>query len=239
MTYPHVLGEFETMQAVCAGRSIARYGDGEFKMSGYVTGIKSQEANPELTGRLRAILHTSGECLVGIPNILSDTPKIEHWSKFMVYARLLSPKQSYVSSFISRPDSAPWIDTPDYWALVESLWKGRDVTLVRGSGKSFTGDLLMAQGARGVTEIVQRPASNGRMQHAWVQFDELMARIGKPERVLIALGPTAKPMAVDLCAKGVHAIDVGHLGMFYKKHLRGEPMWVSEEEKAVDRVPAA
>lgn len=239
MPYPQVIGEVQTLELVLSGRSIARYGDGEFKMARYITGIKSQEPNPELTRRLAGILHDSGECLVGIPNILSNSPKLEHWAKFMIYHQLLSPTKQYYSSFITRPDSAPWIDTPEYWAMVESLWRGRDVTLVRGSGKSFTAERLMAAGARSVVEIMPRLAHNGRQQHAFTQYDELMERIGTPARCLIALGPTATVMAVDLCQKGVHAVDVGHLGLFHKKHIAGEPMWVSKEDKAVDSpVPA-
>lgn len=237
MVYPSVLGEFETLQHVVAGRSIARYGDGEIKMAAHDTGIKSQEPHPVLSRRLREILHDSGQCLVGIPNIRSDTPKAEHWGKFMGYGRLLATRP-YVSAFITRPDSAPWIDTPEYWALLESLWRGQDVTLVRGSGKSFTAERLMDWGARSVQEVQPRPAANGRQQHAWAQYDELLERIGTPARALLCLGPTATVMAVDLCAKGVHAIDAGHLGMFAKKHYAGEPLAVTDAEKAVDRVPA-
>jgi hypothetical protein len=38
-------------------------------------------------------------------------------------------------------------------------------------------------------------------------------------------------MAADLCAKGVHAIDIGHVGLFLKKHRRGESMTVTEADK--------
>lgn len=222
--YPEVTDESSTLDLVLAGRSIARYGDGELKMCEGAN-IKSQINHPTLRARLRAILKDSGECLVGLPNIRSDTPKAAHWGKHMVYARLLAEGRQYVSSFITRPDSAPWIDTPDYWARLESLWKGRDITLVRGSGKSFTAERLMEWGARSVREIL------APRQHAWAEYDELLERIGRPERALICLGPTATVMAVDLCARGVHGVDMGHVAMFYKKHLAGEPMWVTQEDK--------
>jgi hypothetical protein len=245
ITYPTVLGECDTLAAVVGGRSIARYGDGEFKMAAHNAGIKSQEPNPDLSKRLREILHDSGECLVGIPNIvdvrksdLSTDQKVEFWTKHQQYKRLLINRE-YVSSFITRPDSAPWIDTDDYWAMLCSLWKGQDVMLVRGSGKSLTAERLMEWGARSVIEVMPRLAANGRQQHAWAQYDELLKRIGRPKRALICLGPTATVMAVDLCARGVHAIDLGHAGMFLKKHMAGEPVVVTDEDKAVDqRVPA-
>lgn len=222
-SYPHVLGELETLRRVLAGASLARYGDGEFKMAGHGASIKSQPADEQLTARLRDILRDSGACLVGIPNIHSATPKAEFWGKYGRFASLLQSDRRYVSSFITRPDSAPWINTDEYWSALESLWLGRDVTLVRGSSKSLTADDLT--GAATVREIL------APRQGAWADYASLLDRIGRPERALLCLGPTATVMAVDLCARGVHAIDLGHVGMFRRKHLRGEPMWVTDQDK--------
>ena len=222
-SYPEVRSEFETLEAVCQGASLARYGDGEFKLSDRFGGIKSQVYDPRLQKRLRTILKDSGECLVGIPNILSLTPKREFWSKYLRFAKLLRADRTYFSSFISRPDSAPWIDTPAYWELLSSLWRGRKVTLVRGGNKGLTpADLV---GAAEVTEII------GPRQHAWADYEALLERVGRPERALICLGPTATVMAVDLCARGVHAIDLGHTALFWRKHLRGQPMHLTKEDK--------
>lgn len=222
-SYPTVVGESETLDLVLSGRSLARYGDGELKMADHVAGIKSQAADPALSDRLRIILQTSGECLVGIPNIRSDTPKAEHWGRYMRFGTLLVAGRRYASSFVTRPDSAPWINTAEYWDRVESLWRDRDVTLVRGSSKSLTAEDLI--GARSVTEIL------APRQHAWGSYQQLLDRIGTPARALLCLGPTATVMAVDLCAKGVHAIDLGHIGMFLRKYRRGEPMWVTDEDR--------
>lgn len=228
MNYPRVIGEMETLQMAVAGRSLARYGDGEFSMCGGGA-MKSQHFEPTLQRRLRDILIDSGECLVGIPNIHPSvrTPKRTSWDKYLERgARLLTPGRQYGSAFISRPDSAPWIDTPDYWALLESLWIGKDVVLVRGSEKSLSSADL--NGARSVREV------EGPPQHAWVEYPRLMAEIGTPPSgtiVLLCLGATATVMAVDLCAAGVHAVDLGHTGMFLRKHRRGEPMWLTRDDK--------
>ncbi len=222
-TYPAVLGEVETLQRVLAGASLARYGDGEFKLC-RGGAIKSQPFAPTLSRRLQEILLDSGDCLVGIPNIHSETPKSEFWTKYLRESRWLVSRP-YVSAFVTRPDSAPWINTPSYWDQLVSLWRGRDVTLVRGSGKSLTAEDI-AGAARTVTEIV------APRQGAWGDYEKLLKRIGTPERVLICLGPTATVMAVDLCAKGVHAIDLGHVGMFLRKYRRGDPMWVTDVDRA-------
>ena len=234
MKYPTVLNEFETMRRVCAGASIARYGDGELKMAAHNTGIKSQAASAKLSARLRAILKESGDCLVGIPNVRgvlesheSCDQKIQHWTKYLSFWQHLSPR-AYVSAFISRPDSAPWIDTDAYWAMVESLWVGHDVTVVGGSGKS-----LKPEDLDGAGEVRHIPCPR---QHAWAEYDEILERIGTPKRALICLGPTATVLAVDLCSRGVHAVDLGHIAMFLRKRRRGEPLIVNDEDRAHDRV---
>jgi len=226
MTYPNVLGERETLEQVLRGRSLSRYGDGELKMASHMAGIKSQCANEALTERLRAILIKSGDCMVGIPNIRSDTPKAEFWGKHMRYAWLLADRP-YVSSFITRPDSAPWINTPEYWAAMSSLWVGQDILLVRGSGKSLTTEDV--EGAKEITEVM------APRQHAWAEYASILERVTSlnPKRVLIGLGPTATVLAVDLCARGIHAVDLGHAAMFLRKFRRGEPMIVTEEDKAI------
>lgn len=226
-TYPHCVSEFETLKLVAAGRSLARFGDGELRQAEHVVDIKPQSADAALTKRLRAILQDSGNCLVGIPNIHARGPKDAHWQTYAKYASLLSDRM-YGSAFITRPDSAPWIDTDDYWQLLHSLWVGRAVTLVRGAQKSLTKDDLLRWGAGAVREVLCPP------QHAWTKYHEILAEVGTPDHpVLMCLGPTATVLAVDLCAKGVHAIDLGHVGMFAKKRERGLPMWVTKADKAV------
>lgn len=222
MTYPSVMSEFQTMRLVCAGRSLARFGDGEFNLA--LGGrAKCQSANAGLSVRLRAILSESGDCLVGLPNIHSQTPKAKFWSKYLTTAAPLLSDRPYGSAFVTRPDSAPWIDTPDYWSAVESLWVGRKVTLVRGSGRSLLPSDL--NGAT-VTEIV------APRDDAFSGYDALLERIGTPETALLCLGPTATVLAVDLCARGVHAIDLGHVGLFWRKHRRGESMLMTAEDHA-------
>lgn len=220
-SYPNVLGESYTLDRVLAGASLARYGDGEFKMC-RGSGIKSQEANPELSKLLGSILKDSGDCLVGIPNIHSETPKADFWGKHQAFSSLLVDRP-YVSSFVTRPDSAPWINTPDYWERIESLWKGQAITLVRGSSKCLTSADVAS--ASEITEII------APKQHAFADYDALMERIGKPKRAIICLGPTATVMAVDLCARGVHAIDLGHVALFLRKYRRGEPMSLTKDDK--------
>lgn len=223
--YPAVLSEHDTLARVVAGSSLSRFGDGELRQADRVCDIKPQRGDLRLTERLREILKHPGKCLVGIPNIHSRGPKDQHWQSYKWTARLLNPNVTYGSAFVTRPDSAPWINEDRYWEMLESLWRGQDVTLVRGAQKSLTKDDLLRWGARSVREVLCPP------QHAWANYASILTDIGTPDRALLCLGPTATVLAVDLCAKGVHAIDLGHVGMFAKKRERGLPMWVEKEDK--------
>jgi hypothetical protein len=188
----------------------------------------TQSFSDRLGKRLRQILKNPGKCLVGIPR-QNVGPKSSFWDRYdrQEVRDLLSESHHYASSLITRPDSAPWIDQPGYWNRVKDLWRYRDVTLVRGSEKSLTADMMSE--ARLVREIVV-PHKN-----AFNQYDQLLEKVGTPSIAILCLGPTATVMAVDLCNLGVHAIDLGHIGMFLRKHERGLPMKVTEADRAFDR----
>jgi hypothetical protein len=209
--YPQVTGEEETL-ANCQLKSIARFGDGEWRCA-VGGGCTSQRPDPRLARELQAILKAEHEgCMVGIPNPFHvDAPRRDSWIKYTEpkFASLLSPDgHTYWSSFITRPDNAPWIDTPAYWAMVRSLWVGHDVVLVVGDKKSITTEMIVTE-AGSVREVI------GPRQHAYSQIDSIEEHVGRTHaRVLLCLGATATVLAYRLSKKGIHALDLGHIGMF-------------------------
>jgi hypothetical protein len=226
--YPEVIGEVETLDRVLAGASLARYGDGELNLARGLD-IPCQRWSATLQNRLQDILRQSGDCLVGIPNIRSVTPKAPFWNKYLELAPPLLSDRPYVSAFISRPDSAPWIDTPEYWQALEQVWADKHVTLVRSeSAKALQPDDLGQ--ARSIREVIAPKT------HAFDRYQTTLEAIGTPQGpVLLCLGPTATVLAVELCARGVQAVDLGHVGMFLRKYRRGEPATsLTPAEKARD-----
>lgn len=223
MIYPSVLSESSTLDLVVSGQSLARYGDGEFALASG-RGIKCQRHDRRLQDRLCGILRDSGACEVGIPNVRADGPKAAYWRERAAgFAKHLT-ERPYVSAFVSRPDSAPWINTAEYWTRLESLWAGQDVTLVRGGERSLSAaDLASAKSVR----VVQCPS-----RHAFADYSQILERIGTPSRALLCLGPTATVLSVDLCSRGVHAVDLGHIALFLRKYRAGEPMVVTDADKA-------
>lgn len=204
---PVIATETETLEG-CFKLSIARFGDGELRLA--IGGAcSSQRADDHLARELRNILATYRGFLVGIPNF-DKTPRRDVWDKYAERPFWNHYRQTaYVSSFITRPDNAPWIDTPEYWARVRQLWEGEDVTLVVGDEKSLTRSMLMT--AKSVRSVV------GPRQHAYADIGRIEEEIGLPSGpVLLCLGATATALAARLDAKGIRALDLGHIGMFMR-----------------------
>jgi hypothetical protein len=203
-----ILSEADTI-AACRNHSIARFGDGELRLAGGGS-CSSQRADPRLAEELKRLLKKSGDTLVAIPNFPA-TPRRDVWDKYSARPYSAMYRQPlYGSAFITRPDSAPWIDTPEYWASVRALWADKVVTLVAGDEKSLTPVLLSH--AKGVRVVA------GPRQHAYTEIDKIEAQIldDPGELVLLCLGATATVLAARLDARRIHALDLGHIGMFMR-----------------------
>jgi hypothetical protein len=207
--YPAILSEDLTLEQ--ASRvSIARFGDGEWRCA-VGGGCTSQRPDPNLARELQQILLRPKGCLVCLPNIFNGCPRKESWIRYTEerYVKYCGAK-TYGSAFITRPDNAPWIDRPDYWERVRGLWRGVDIVLVVGDKKSITTEMIGTE-ALSVREVI------GPRQHAYAEIDRIEAEIGATSaRVLLCLGAAATVLAYRLALKGLHAIDLGHIGMFMK-----------------------
>jgi hypothetical protein len=215
LKYPAVADEFQTLDLVCAGKSIARYGDGEFNL---VRGgnCVSQRAVPGIAEELRNILiQYIANLLVAIPRLDPRSPKDVNWRGLVPqYRPCLSAEMTYYSAFITRPDSAPWIATDTYYAQMASLWDGQDITMVYGSERSLSKGFAPMQSAKSITVVSTDYA------HTYPKIAQILDGIVKAgnKRVLLMCGPTATCLAARLCRLGFHAVDLGHIGMWWMAH---------------------
>lgn len=214
--YPRVLTEDSTLDRALNGMSISRFGDGELRMC-LGGNCSAQVRNPKLAAEMMEILRKPvNNLLVCIPNCFSDPPSPKYSKTWYAYTGRkyteLYNLDTYGSSFITRPDSAPWIDTPAYDHKMRALWEGKVVTLVAGGHRSLTPDMLERYGA-GVVRHIDAPERD-----AYADIDNIEVAVGNPNHtVLICLGPTATVLAARLARKGVHAVDIGHVGMFMRR----------------------
>jgi hypothetical protein len=208
-----VLTEEQTLTAAQTV-SIARFGDGEWRCA-IGGGCTSQRPDAKLAAELKEVLRRRvHNLLVCLPH--RRGPRAESWARYEEtrYTQFAT-QPVYGSAFITRPDNAPWIDTPAFWDGVRDLWRGQHVVLVVGDKKSITSEMIEGDAAS-TCELW------GPRQHAYEVADELEAqivescRIEPRSRVLLCLGVTATVLAARLAARGIHALDLGHIGMFMR-----------------------
>lgn len=213
MTYPKVIGEFDTVRKILDGFSISRFGDGEFKMADGV-GYRREEANPQIASELKLILsEPKPQCLVGIPTMDQRGAKYESWVRhYDRFAGMVSDSVQYYSAFISRPDSAPWIMVREYAELLQKAWAGRKAVVVCEPDNSMLG--VVQGSAREVSHIAC--PSNG----AYALIDQFRKEIlrAKPDVAILCVGPTATCLAHRLSHR-VQTIDIGSAGGFIRKLL--------------------
>lgn len=218
--YPTVMTEMETLDAVLSGRSLSRFGDGEFRLAVGGKAV-SQKADPKLALELRNLLWTRKTAsLVCIPRLESTPPERRpNWERYtteLKYVELLHPKKKFGSSFVTRPDNAPAIATEDYWSKVRSLWLGRDVTLVTGSDRSVTTE-MMGNSPTSVRVV------RGTYHDSYDVVAQIEEEIGTPSGIVIlCIGATATVLAERLAKKKVWAVDLGHAGMFLRRWDNGQ-----------------
>ena len=215
-TYPRVRGEFETIAKLQAGYSIARFGDGELKMA-HGNGYRRQEPREQLAAQLQKILaRPSPMCLVGIPTMYPAGPKYEGWLRHRDrFLPLLSDDVTYYSAFITRPDSAPWIETQEYCEAMQSLWAGKRVAvLCERKGSIFR-----------AVKPAARQAVHIECPHvgAWDVRKQLKAEIlaVRPDVVIMSAGPAATCLADTFASMDVQAIDLGSVGAMVCRVLGG------------------
>jgi hypothetical protein len=214
VSYPQVLGEFETVERLLQGWSIQRHGDGELKiMDG--KGYSREPVNPSLTKELREAFHAPAPgCLIGIPTMDPKGPKHGNWIRHQArFESLLNPDEQYVSAFITRPDSAPWINCMEYARAVEQLWAGKRVVVVCEKSGSMVKTVRKAA-KRALHVACPRHEAYRLIGH----YEETILAYA-PDIAILSAGPTASCLANRLARVGLHAIDLGSAGGFLGRFL--------------------
>jgi glycosyltransferase family protein len=245
--FPRVMDTIETIDAIKAGSSLSRFGDGEFGIISDDKSIGFQTTDNQLRIELQRVLQSkSNRCMIGIPNVFNGmkgrnldsrlfwTYKIvRNWRK---WNKLISLDKIYADSlstrfYINYSDRGFSNRVVEKW---KEVWNDRQVIIVEGEKtKLGIGNDLFAN-ARSIERILC-PANN-----AWDIYDDIKKNIitkypsTKNYLVLIALGPTATVLAYDLAKSGYHAVDVGHIDIEYMWLKMGVKKKTEVKGKAVN-----
>lgn len=221
--------EWETLNLVVDHRvSLARFGDGEIRLAvgQPAKPCKTQCHEPGLAQELQELLRGHTESLVCLPRIRPGIPLYDKlWAKFLhpKWTKLIEPGRHgrYGSSFVSRPESAPEINTPLYWETVTKIWADRNVTLVIGEPDGGKHESLWDKSLK---EAKSLDVIMGPQRDAYRSIDKLDAEIGnaRDRVVVLCLGTTATCLAERCARRRVQAVDLGHIGRWVSRWRKGK-----------------
>jgi len=233
-SFPIIRDGIEALDRVYSeGKSLCRYGDGEFEIIFGRERPFFQSCRTGLQERLKEVLINQDDNVItciadnyGCLNKYTDaaahtirtymTPDIRK-----NHIQVLDPTKEYYDAYISRPYIIYKDKTKasQVFALWKKLWRNRDIVIVEGrlSRNGYGNDLF--QECSSVRRILC-PAEN-----AWDFYYEIyqyiVENVELDNLLLIALGPAATVLAYDLAVEGYQAIDIGHLDNEYEWYLRG------------------
>ncbi|HMI00855.1 MAG TPA: GT-D fold domain-containing glycosyltransferase [Pedobacter sp.] len=212
--------------------SVSRFGDGEFELL-QGKSIEFQVSSTRLQERLREILISNNQnVMICIPHyfwysIEDCNSTIKDYTRGKVSQRrtnyeqlLLKNKRYFATEFTQLYMTYDQkIDLTEYFERLRSIWLGRDITVIQGSGitKGFKFDIF--DNALSVNYLY------APSRDAFSQYDVILENAKQTDKgrlILIILGPTATVLAYDLAISGFQALDLGHTAKdfnFYKNNV--------------------
>jgi len=217
------------------GYSMARYGDGEFKMIHGQSITNMQEHNKALKRKLlKVFTKPLRKLLIGIPDPLCTRPYVEGFHKNFdefISDKLAKINSIFISSFFSRP-SLINKDSNEYFDMIKDIWMSRDIVLVNFN--SQLPDHFLFQDS--MCDFISIPRNN-----CFVKYKQIMNSCRKfynqDKMFILSAGPTATCLAYDLCFEGEQALDMGGIAFEYSL-FKGEShpeQWVYQDSYKIKR----
>jgi len=227
-----ILNEYETIDKIKEGYSLARYGDGEFfRLLRSSKGIsKLQRFDGKLKEKLFIVFSKPLEkLLIGIPRM--DKPKQWVMNFNSGFSKFIKDKRAceesiFVSAFISRPGLVGR-DTRGYFDKVKSIWKGKEIVLINFNPNLRDHYFFKGHNVNFI-KISRRDCFD--------DYDNILGKCKKfynQKKIFLAsAGPTATCLAYDLTSDGEQCIDIGQIAFEYslfknENNLQG---WTSQNE---------
>ena len=222
---PHIMSRSETRRKIIdEKKSIARFGDGEFGIVCGVARWNFQGVNDRLADMLLKVIQSDDDgFLVGInPNFYGQIrykkdEEADGVRAYMrpnirkVHAQILNPDKIYADLLMNM------IASEEDMKEISRLWDGKDCIFVEGQyTRMGVGNDLYSNA--GSIQRILCPAENAIDKYD--QIVEAVLKHPKDKLILLALGPTASALAYDLYKEGYHAVDIGHIDLYYEQYSR-------------------
>lgn len=211
--------------------SICRFGDGELLYISEQRSLPFQKQDSRLRNYFINILQSENkDILIGLPVGYQSLDNLKKEAKvtwraiiswtYPAVKKTLKQDKIYYNASMTRlyMDYEDTSHSGDWFKKVQSIWNDKDILLIEGE-KSRLGIGNNLFGNANSVKRVLGPAHN-----AFDQFDNLLnfaKQQSKEYVVLVAMGPTAKPLAYELALDGFQALDIGNLDVEYEWFLKG------------------
>lgn len=235
--YPDIVSVEETLNEIINhGKSIARFGDGEFAtIYGRVRHKFQTEQDDRLAARLLDVLASEDDSLmVAIADNYGNLERYSEQAKREIrfyltrqvrkeHLQILKRDRKYYNAYVTRPyvmynDSKT--DCPqNRFENLKKIWADRKCVFIEGKYTALGVGNDLFSGAESIQRIIG-PAENAF--HAYDKILESCKNQAKDKLFLLALGPTATVLAYDLCKMGYQAVDIGHIDLEYEWFLKGQ-----------------
>lgn len=242
---PDILGTIQSIRRLTEGKSIARFGDGEFKLI-FGKSLNFQEHDLILAKRLLEVLQSDEANLeIGLPKVFGSLKDYEvksarFWRAYLSTNRkaileLVRNDKVYCNSTMTRFWSGyrDKTNVPEIINAFKGIWNNRELVFVEGELTRMGVGNDLFDNAKSIRRILC-PAKN-----AWGRYEQILEEIrnrawNKDTIFILALGPTATVLAYDLAKIKIQAIDLGHLDIQYEYFLKNAKGKVAIEGKYVN-----
>ena len=246
--YPKILsGEMAIEKIINEGKSMSRFGDGEFAVIAGVDRQKFQRADKKLAKRLVEVLKAKqDDILICLMDVYGDLSKYNTECKYNIRAymsedirkqhyALIDMERDYYDAYVTRPYASYLDNNTDApkkrFDNLKRIWKGKKLLIIEGEKSRLgVGNDLFA-GAADIKRIL------GPAEHAFDRYDDLFKEAisflesNDDYLTLIAMGATATVLAYDIAMKGFQALDIGHVDIEYEWMLAGKGVKVPVKGK--------
>lgn len=217
------------------GKSLARFGDGEFSIIYGTNRWSFQQYDGQLSERLLQVLQSDNDKLmIAIADNYGDLSKYTSESKSEIRAymtdetrkkheTLLNKNKTYHDAYITRwymmmndkKTEAP----ANRLSNLKKIWNNKNVIAVEGEFTRLGVGNNLFDNAASFKRIIA-PGTNSFRKYDDI-LDACLKYGSKNDLFLLAIGPSSGVLAYDLVQNDYQAVDVGHIDLEYMWYLAG------------------
>lgn len=226
-----ILNEEDTIDLIKKGKSISRFGDGEF-IRVVLEGrdiSKLQSYNPFMRKKLmEVIINPVKNLMIGIPRTEIKKGWIKHFHRKFV--KFITGKKiennTFASAFFSRPSMVNR-SNDEYFKKVMSIWNDKKIVLINFN-KNLVKHHLFKNCKIDFIKISRNDCFSS-YDKIWEQCKNFY---NQKRLFLISAGPTATCLAYDLTRDGEWAIDIGQIALEYSLYKKEKDVvkWTSQNQ---------